>query len=151
MLVLDLPQLYTHPPASVLLESLANLTLKPATWSVGVKTEDAGPDDAVLIADHGIPNYLTSIVISRLQWIEEDLHEAIWEAASTRLCERAGRAGERHFLPSMPNMIHFFPEKTSTMTARGFSLSANDAKQDSATARLPQIYPFVWLLLARLC
>ena len=94
MIVLDLPQLYTHPPPSVLLDTLARLTLKPPSWSVVAEREGMDPDNAIVIAEHGIPNYLTSIVISRLQWIEADSREAIWEAASTRLCERSGRVGE---------------------------------------------------------
>ena len=43
----------------------------------------------------GLPRYLTGIAGSSLSWIEEDeLKEKIWELASKRLSERAGRTGK---------------------------------------------------------
>lgn len=42
----------------------------------------------------GLPRYLTAIVGSSLSWIEEQFREDIWELASKRLSERAGRNGK---------------------------------------------------------
>ena len=68
--------------------------MKPASWYVGAESDDADSDEAADIAEDGIPKYLTSIIASPLQWIEETSREAIWEAASARLSERSGRAGK---------------------------------------------------------
>ena len=49
----------------------------------------------MVIDEDGIPQYLTSIIASRLHWIEdEDEREQVWEMASARLSERSGRTGE---------------------------------------------------------
>ena len=98
MLVLDLPQIYTHPSATTLLQTLTRLAIKPSSWSVGAEN-DRGPEDGrAPIDEHGIPKYLTSIISNELQWIEdEDERERVWEAASARLSERSGRTGEPEY------------------------------------------------------
>ncbi|KKZ61560.1 hypothetical protein EMCG_00543 [[Emmonsia] crescens] len=84
--VFDLPQLYTKPTATDILRTLEQLTLRPRSF---------GNDDSnaqLVILQTGVSQYLTSIISSALSWIDSDeLREAIWDAASTRLCERSGR------------------------------------------------------------
>jgi len=92
-LVLDLPALYTHPTARELLEVLQSLRATPITF----ETSD-GPDTVDLERpgpSNGVAAYLTRIVASGLAWIEDEAsREAVWEAASARLAERAGVTGE---------------------------------------------------------
>jgi predicted nicotinamide N-methyase len=79
-LVLDLPQLYQHPTTNELLRVLDWIEIKPATRSV------------VKVINKDVVRYLTSIIGSQLQWIEdEEQKEKIKELASLRLNERAGR------------------------------------------------------------
>ena len=90
--VLDLPQIYTRPSPDVLLRTLTELAIKPVSWDVGANGESLAGDTR--FNEEGIPKYLTSIVASRLAWIEdEDVREQIWELASLRLSERSGRTG----------------------------------------------------------
>ncbi|MCJ1479626.1 hypothetical protein MMC13_008312 [Lambiella insularis] len=88
--VLDLPSLHTHPSATTLLETLDSLRIKPSTFEGGAFAEDVGPNGQIGLVD-GLPGYLTNIVSSQLAWIDDTLKEAIWERASERLSERAGR------------------------------------------------------------
>lgn len=101
MLVLDLPQIYTRPSASILLQTLARLAIKPSSWTAGAEFDRGSEDDVAPIDEHGIPQYLTSIISNELLWIEdEDDRERVWEAASARLSERSGRTGKpEDFLP----------------------------------------------------
>ena len=95
-----------------MLQTLARLALEPTSWSIGVENDDAQSDKATEhIAEEGIPKYLTSIVASPLQWIEETSREAIWEAASARLSERSGRAGELKIPLSVVNPLWLLPGK----------------------------------------
>ncbi|KAL8787194.1 MAG: hypothetical protein Q9195_007885 [Heterodermia aff. obscurata] len=90
--VLDLPQIYTHPSASILLQTLTRLEIKPSSWSVGVEHDRESGEDVAPIDEYGIPKYLTSIISNELQWVEDDdERERVWEAASARLSERSGR------------------------------------------------------------
>ncbi|KAI4102940.1 MAG: hypothetical protein L6R37_004090 [Teloschistes peruensis] len=82
--VLDLPQLYTKPSAAELLSTLDRLEVKAASFD-----NNDGNNGPV---EDGLPNYLTSIVASKLAWIDEVTKEQIWEAASLRLSERSGRS-----------------------------------------------------------
>lgn len=84
--VLDLPQLYNHPPATELISALSGLAISPISWNDEVQGEPR-------ICEDGIPKYLTTIIASQLAWISEEDREAIWENASRRLCERSGRTG----------------------------------------------------------
>jgi predicted nicotinamide N-methyase len=90
--VLDLPQLYTKPSAESLLETLSLLVSAPPSWEV-VDAEDANHEETVVqVNPEGVTRYLTSIVSSGLQWIQdEDIREQIWDQASSRLSERSGR------------------------------------------------------------
>ncbi|KAL6713757.1 Protein-lysine N-methyltransferase rrg1 [Lecanora helva] len=83
--VLDLPHLHTHPSASTLLSTLSHLTLPAISFTQPSL-------HAERINENGIPAYLTRIISSSLSWIrDENEKEAIYEAASARLAERAGR------------------------------------------------------------
>lgn len=89
--VLDLPQLYARPTASELLQALHLLAIKPPSWihdSSQQKNRALNP-----VSEEGIPRYLTGVVASKLSWVDEDRREEIWETASKRLSERAGRTG----------------------------------------------------------
>lgn len=44
-----------------------------------------------VVDSHGIPRYLTSIVASSLNWLDDDQKEDVWTQASLRLSERSGR------------------------------------------------------------
>ncbi|KAK2751050.1 hypothetical protein FQN57_000125 [Myotisia sp. PD_48] len=94
--VFDLPQLYTKPPASDILQALDALTLKPQAFDGVSTTEQAQLRPA------DVSRYLTSIIGSPLGWIEnEQLKESIWDTAGARICERAGR----NALPSMSRIF----------------------------------------------
>ncbi len=57
----------------------------------------------VRVDEDGVPNYLTGIISSSLSWIEdEDTRDRIYESASARLAERAGRTGELVDVPIVP-------------------------------------------------
>ncbi|KAF3041696.1 hypothetical protein E8E12_005346 [Didymella heteroderae] len=100
--VLDLPQLYTKPSATTLLETLELLTLTPQSWDVDkdantelghpAHTEQQARRRAVQVNPEGVTRYLTSIVSNPLKWIHDDeAKEEIWNQASSRLSERSGR------------------------------------------------------------
>jgi predicted nicotinamide N-methyase len=95
----DLPQLYTKPSASNLIKALASLQEQPASLT-GVT--GAGDAHALQIGPSGLPRYLTAIVSSPLDWIQdESTREQVWAAASARLSERSGRT-------AMPSMMRAF-------------------------------------------
>jgi len=100
-LVLDLPQLYTKPSAEALLETLALLTTAPPSWEYTTtrhtdrdgKAVIEAREPAVQVNPEGVTRYLTTIISSGLQWIEDDeVKERIWDQASARLSERSGRS-----------------------------------------------------------
>ncbi|KAH9833908.1 VPS28-domain-containing protein [Teratosphaeria destructans] len=99
-LVLDLPQLYTHPSAKTLLATLQDLSSAPPSWDTtprtGTPRSVSGASTPLrkrrMIRSEGVPSYLTKIISSSLAWIEDDAEkEQIWEVASVRLSERSGR------------------------------------------------------------
>ncbi|KAI7533823.1 hypothetical protein KC331_g12871 [Hortaea werneckii] len=110
--VLDLPQLYTKPPASALLTVLDDLSYEPPSWETTPhsrsprsrsgtssplnKSNNGGPllRKKPKVRSEGLPRYLTRIIASPLAWIaDEDEKERVWEAAAKRLSERSGRTG----------------------------------------------------------
>ncbi|KPI42748.1 Protein-lysine N-methyltransferase EFM2 [Cyphellophora attinorum] len=96
--VLDLPQLWQKPSADEMMEVLRDLRQAPDGF------QDSGEVAAQegSIQEAGIPAYLTSIIASKLVWIDdEDARESIWELASLRLSERSGRT-------AMPAMTRTF-------------------------------------------
>ncbi|KAG9188411.1 D-xylulose reductase [Alternaria panax] len=96
--VLDLPQLYTKPSAEALLDTLALLAIGPRSWEytdtsgrLGNGVDSGKP--AVQVNPEGVTRYLTTIISSGLQWIQDDeVKERIWDQASARLSERSGRS-----------------------------------------------------------
>lgn len=93
--MLDLPQLYTRPPAVVLLSTLADLSSQPPSWETTPRSSSGLSTPLKRkrkIKNEGVPQYLTKIISSPLAWIDnDDEKEQVWEAASQRLCERSGR------------------------------------------------------------
>ncbi|KAI4787160.1 hypothetical protein E4T44_13717, partial [Aureobasidium sp. EXF-8845] len=78
--VLDLPQIYTKPPSQQLLDTLALLSLEPQSW------DKSATQSKSKVRSNGVPQYLTRIVSSPLDWIEDDVEkEKIWDCASLRL------------------------------------------------------------------
>ncbi|CAF9928374.1 MAG: hypothetical protein GOMPHAMPRED_004667 [Gomphillus americanus] len=110
--VLDLPPLYTHPSSSQILDVLEKLVLEPASFAFSPQA--LAPVSTPSIDEGGILRYLTSIISSSLDWIEDDsIKEEIWEKASQRIAERAGRSAApsltRTFtltIDAKPAMIH---------------------------------------------
>lgn len=89
-LVLDLPQIYTKPSGTELMKALDLLAIKPRSF--GTDAQEAVERPSVQPA--GVTHYLTSIVASPLSWLDNDqLREAVWDAASARISERSGRTG----------------------------------------------------------
>jgi predicted nicotinamide N-methyase len=88
LLVLDLPQIYTKPSSQELLDTLALLSLEPQSW------DKSATQPKSKVRSNGVPQYLTRIVSSPLDWIQDDVEkEKIWDCASLRLSERSGRTG----------------------------------------------------------
>ncbi|KAL4873831.1 hypothetical protein BDV12DRAFT_182157 [Aspergillus spectabilis] len=102
--VLDLPQIYTKPSGTELLQTLELLTIKPRSFGFS----DDEPVKSRAVEPTGLTRYITSIIASPLSWLETDeLREAIWDAASARLSERSGRT-------AMPAMSRVFAIPTSS-------------------------------------
>jgi len=75
--------------------TLANLEIKPSSWSSPTKTTFGKYSEAA------ISRYLTSIISNMFEWFEntedEDAdaqREVLWDLASKRMTERCGRSGE---------------------------------------------------------
>ncbi|RDW90219.1 S-adenosylmethionine-dependent methyltransferase [Aspergillus mulundensis] len=118
---LDLPQIYTKPSGTELLQTLDLLTIKPRSFGASAH----GPVKSRAVDPTGLTRYLTSIIASPLSWLDTDeLREAIWDAASARLSERSGRT-------AMPAMSRVFAIPTSsgeelTLTLHEPSLTADN-------------------------
>lgn len=71
------------------------------------------------INEEGIPKYLTSIIASRLSWVDdENVREHIWELASVRLSERSGRTGRE------PRSIFgYYPDAWTSLLLGGSPLT----------------------------
>ncbi|KAJ5901598.1 Vacuolar protein sorting-associated VPS28 [Penicillium taxi] len=101
--VLDLPQIYQKPSGTDLLKTLALLALQPRSFGISAEAVK-GP----AVQPAGVTRYLTSIISSPLSWLDtEELREAVWDAAASRLSERSGRT-------AMPAMSRIFDIPTST-------------------------------------
>ena len=88
--VLDLPQLYAKPSGEDLLKALSSLRIGPLSFS-------QSHEEALVLPSGNVTHYLTSIIASKLLWInDEAVRENVWDEASTRLSERAGRTGILH-------------------------------------------------------
>ncbi|PWY89994.1 VPS28-domain-containing protein [Aspergillus heteromorphus CBS 117.55] len=119
--VLDLPQIYTKPSGTELIQALDLLAVKPRSF--GPVAHEAVKSRTVEPA--GVTRYLTSIIASPLSWLDTDeLREAVWDAAAARLSERSGRT-------AMPAMSRVFSIPASsgeefTLTLHEPSLTADN-------------------------
>ncbi|KAL4909918.1 hypothetical protein BDW74DRAFT_165234 [Aspergillus multicolor] len=119
--VLDLPQIYTKPSGTELLQTLDLLTIKPRSFGASAHE----PVKSRAVDPTGLTRYLTSIIASPLSWLDTDeLREAIWDSASARLSERSGRT-------AMPAMSRVFAIPASsgeelTLTLHEPSLTADN-------------------------
>lgn len=83
----DLPQLYTRPEYAVLVKVLDSLRKSGHRFE-----HDEGDEAArIHIDDNGVPRYLTNIISSPLDWLDDEQQETILHLASQRLAERSGR------------------------------------------------------------
>lgn len=116
----DLPQIYSRPSASALIDVLNLVAWTPPSWDYSPSAEvtserstaACGPNNARAarparqVNPEGLVNYLTQIVASALGWIDdENTKEKIWNLASVRLGERSGRS-------AMPAMSRTFKVAT---------------------------------------
>jgi hypothetical protein len=84
----------------LLLYALDLVAVVPVSWDEG------NSDGGVRVRETRegeIAGYLTGIVKSGLDWLEGEERERVWEGASVRLCERAGRMG---WCPKLKLRIH---------------------------------------------
>lgn len=95
----DLPQIYQKPAAGELISVLELLSIGSSEFSSKVPNEPSGQSQRV--DPSGIPRYITSIISSSLEWIDDDNKEQIWNLASLRLSERSGRT-------AMPSVTRTF-------------------------------------------
>ncbi|EEH38821.1 rapid response to glucose protein [Paracoccidioides lutzii Pb01] len=117
--VFDLPQLYTKPAATDILRALEQLAVRPRSFDNDIK------DGQPTVLQAGVSQYLTSIIASALSWIESDkLREAIWDAASARLCERSGRT-------AMPAISRVFTIPTTQDTTFQLTLHEPSLTSDN--------------------
>ena len=92
--MLDLPQVHQKPPSDLLLDTLASLARGPSQFQV----IDPGNESTQNINTVDLSRYLTSIIASPLDWIQDEAQrEEIWTVASYRISERSGRSA----LPSI--------------------------------------------------
>lgn len=88
--MLDLPQLHTKPTNDEISRALASLKVKPLSWNASQNEQFQIVENRTAVA-----SYLTKIVASGLTWISNEEHRVeLWETASRRLSERAGRFGK---------------------------------------------------------
>lgn len=113
----DLPQLYTRPSEVKLLEALELLAEPPASLS-------KDPKSPPTVGSAGIAGYLTTIISSRLGWIDEASRERIWSTASARLSERAGRT-------AMPSMTRTFEVAVSSSKSVSLHLHEPSMTEDN--------------------
>ncbi|KAL2809330.1 VPS28 protein-domain-containing protein [Aspergillus granulosus] len=119
--LLDLPQIYTKPSGTELLQTLDLLTIKPRSFGSSAHEPAKGRP----VDPSGLTRYLTSIIASPLTWLDTDeLREAIWDSAAARLSERSGRT-------AMPAMSRVFGIPTSwgeelTLTLHEPSLTSDN-------------------------
>jgi hypothetical protein len=91
----DYPQVWERPCFQDLLACLKHLHIEPPIWDPTTSKKVIREDqENVARYRREVVSYLSSIVSSRLKWIEDDGEkEIIWEEACRCLSERCGRAG----------------------------------------------------------
>jgi len=89
--VLDLPQIASRPTYEELIQALARLKVKPASWASRIANQPQSERERKACA-----RYLTNIISSNLAWLHsDDEREKLWEEGSRCLAERCGRTGKR--------------------------------------------------------
>ncbi|RYP66568.1 hypothetical protein DL771_007721 [Monosporascus sp. 5C6A] len=93
--VADFPQVWEKPPFTELLRCLKELRVHPPVWNPTTPRRDIVEDYRNSAQSRReVAAYLSSIIRSELEWIEDDDEkEVLWTEASRRLSERCGRAG----------------------------------------------------------
>lgn len=117
MPVFDLPQLWERPTHETLLACLQSLEIKPPVWKPGSMSDGCVVEqgEATLINKREVARYLSSIVMSSLEWIPcDDDKEVLWELASRRMSERSGRSGA--FSPPPPPFLFPGPRAPPPLT-----------------------------------
>ena len=85
--VLDLPQLHRKPSAQCLLRTLQRLKFKAVSWDCTLNQDGEGKDSPsssaeekgpVQVAEEGLPAYITRIIMSSLDWMDEGQREEVW-------------------------------------------------------------------------
>lgn len=95
--VLDLPQIASRPSYDELIQALAKLKVKPASWGSRIANQPQSERERKACA-----RYLTNIISSNLTWLPSDAErEKLWEEGSKCLAERCGRTGR------MTIFLHF--------------------------------------------
>ncbi|KAL9057326.1 MAG: hypothetical protein Q9162_002400 [Coniocarpon cinnabarinum] len=111
--VLDLPQIYQKPSVHELVNALD--LLECDTFPFGQKRRGV-----CQVNEDGVSQYLTRIIGSSLSWLGSDEdREQIWNLASRRLSERAGRSG-------MGAMDRTFHVPTSEQACEDLALSIHE-------------------------
>ncbi|RYP20649.1 hypothetical protein DL767_009411 [Monosporascus sp. MG133] len=93
--VADFPQVWEKPPFTELLRCLKELHVDPPVWNPTTPRRDIVEEyHNSAQSRREVAAYLSSIIRSKLEWIEDDDEkEVLWGEASRRLSERCGRAG----------------------------------------------------------
>jgi predicted nicotinamide N-methyase len=132
--VLDLPQLYTKPSGEALLLTLDNLKSGPPSWQPKGDGSDAEhpalPNGKIKVRSQGLPSYLTKIISSSLDWIEDNtIRELVWESAAKCLSERSGRT-------ALGSITRSFSIPTNVPEAHGAAVAAtfNPASAEASCA-----------------
>ncbi|KAI9730714.1 MAG: hypothetical protein M1834_005683 [Cirrosporium novae-zelandiae] len=88
--VLDLPQLYEKPTAQVLLHTLKTIALENPTLETSHHNKKSLVVSNRQVDRVEFARYLTSIIASRLTWMNESEKEQVWNTAAARLSEQSG-------------------------------------------------------------
>jgi hypothetical protein len=97
----DPPELWQKPSFDTILAYLGGLHQEPPLWSAPPTPpiESAGDGEESAWHRRQAISWLSSIVRSKLGWLEDDgQREQIWAEASRRLAERCGRTGRLYCL-----------------------------------------------------
>lgn len=91
---LDLPQIWQCPSYYELTAVLESLKISPNSWDRRAFDDQSASQESLLSQKRGnFTRYLSSIIKSPLQWIDDDdMKERIWGLAGKRISERCGRA-----------------------------------------------------------
>jgi hypothetical protein len=100
----DFPKPWEKPAFRDLMDCLKQLRVEPPIWNPKVSRADIiREQEATTWQRRAVASYLSSIVSSSLDWIEDEgKREDIWTEASKRMSERCGRTGR---YPAVKDLI----------------------------------------------